>query len=129
MRRKSYISLILGLLLIVTILGAQVEIGTAESKMNEVFQDSGPPIVTLEPEDFFYEEGTTGNYLYWEFSDENMAVIDLYLDGVMVYTDVMLDDPTHLNFNVTDWQLNFHLHPLEPVFGQKKRPADGPLMF
>ncbi|MHA2352859.1 MAG: hypothetical protein ACXABX_07040 [Candidatus Thorarchaeota archaeon] len=63
-------------------------------------QDTQPPEITTEPEDLTYEEGTTGHDLYWEYSDSELATVDLYQDGVMIFTDPIGAHPTDLTWNV-----------------------------
>jgi hypothetical protein len=62
--------------------------------------DTFPPEFTLEPEDITYNEGTTGHTLYWEYIEHNIAVIDLYLDGIIIYSDLMNANPTSLLWGV-----------------------------
>ncbi|MFW9835846.1 MAG: hypothetical protein ACFFEK_17725, partial [Candidatus Thorarchaeota archaeon] len=120
MRRRSYVSIIFGIFLIFALLGTHVNIGTAENRLNETFQDSGPPVISTEPEDLSYVEGTTGNSLHWEYSDENLAVVELYLDGVRIFQDLMIDNPTSLTWNVDGLSVgvyNYTLY-LDDIFAQ-----------
>ncbi|NHI87942.1 MAG: hypothetical protein EAX87_00380 [Candidatus Thorarchaeota archaeon] len=101
MQKTSYIPIILSIFLVITLACSRIEIGFAETGLlDETYQDSGPPVISTEPADLSYVEGTTGNTLYWEYSDENLAAVELYLDGTMIFIDNMVDNPTSLTWNI-----------------------------
>lgn len=121
MRKTSYIPIILSVFLVISLTCSQIEIGFAETRLlNETFQDGGPPVISTEPEDMSYVVGTTGNTLYWEYSDEDLAAVELYLDGAMIFVDNMIDNPTSLTWNIDGLSIgvyNYTLY-LDDIFSQ-----------
>ena len=120
MRRKSFILVLLSLFLMTVLLEAQFEIGIAENRFNETFQDSEPPVISTEPEDLSYIVGATGNTLYWEYSDEDLASVQLYLDGVTILFDVMIHNPTSLTWDIDGLSVGLHNYTLyiDDIFSQ-----------
>ncbi|MHA3963686.1 MAG: early set domain-containing protein [Candidatus Thorarchaeota archaeon SMTZ1-45] len=112
MRRNSYALIILGILLILSILGPQIDKTEAVGYHGLVLQDTQPPEITTEPEDLVYAEGTTGHNLYWEYFDENLAAVDLYLDGALIFTDPIGNHPTSLSWNVDGLSIGIYNYTL-----------------
>ena len=63
-------------------------------------QDTLAPEFIVEPDDLEYTEGDTGITLYWEYFDHNVASIDLYLDGSIIYSDLLGEHLTNFTWNV-----------------------------
>lgn len=120
MRSNSYVSIMFGILLILSILGPHLDSIDAAGYHRIVLQDSQPPEITTEPDDLFYVEGTTGHNLYWEYFDENLAIVELYLDGVLILSDPFIDHLTSLTWNVDGLSIGIHNYTLylDDIFSQ-----------
>lgn len=120
MQSNSFVSIVVGILLIATTIGIQFDFSRVVGNHNAILQDTQPPEITVEPEDLIYEEGTTGHNLYWEYFDEDLASVNLYLDGALIFTDAVIDNPTSLTWNVDGLSVGAYNYTLyiDDVFSQ-----------